>query len=94
MGTRKILDDTMTNGNGNRHPKYETKNEDGHVKCKGPNKHLDISIYLYIFLSEIPESSETSENVLIVKLHKVHKYSHLIQKKKSIPIYFNKSVLF
>jgi hypothetical protein len=29
MGTRKILDETMTNGHGNGHPKCETKNEDG-----------------------------------------------------------------
>jgi hypothetical protein len=28
LGTRKILDDTMTNG----HPKYETKNEDGYTR--------------------------------------------------------------
>jgi hypothetical protein len=28
MVTRKILNDTMTNG----HPKYETKNEDGYTR--------------------------------------------------------------
>jgi hypothetical protein len=32
MGTRKILDDTMTNGYGKWTPKYETNNKDGYTR--------------------------------------------------------------